>query len=991
MSADAGTEVRLVLLGEERTWIAMPGKETLVIGSSPDRAGFVVTGQGVDAVHCAVGRAKGGGWAIKDLGSEYGTIVNGAPVTSVRLWTGDVIVLGSRRLQVVDPTLPPPGSAAPTPEPAAKAPAPLEEIEAPPAPAERTATEKHRRLGGFRLDKLLGRGGMGSVHLALQESLNRPVALKVLSPKLAADHDFVRRFQTEARAAAALSHPNVVVVHDVGEADGHHFLAMEFMPGGTLEDRVSTSGPMPWRQVLDALHDAAAGLVYAEECGIVHRDIKPANLMLTGTGTVKIADLGLATTVEAEATQSEGKKIFGTPHFISPEQARGEALDHRSDLYSLGATAYRLLTGHTPFEGETTRDILRGHFTLEPAPLADHVPGIPAGLDTLVHRLLEKDPADRHPRAAVLLREVDRLRLEADGEELAPPPTRRRPFPLGAVAGIVVLAVGATAVWKLLPKDEPPPVDITEGPGPAVPEVPPPLDDSDFFEGTPPVTDTESEDEARLRILDLEAQLAHRDLPAGLEATERIERLRAILAQYPGTETALRVADEIRELEAHAVRADREAAELRAALEACTSTLRTAAAWPPPPGELPAPGPALEALAAYAPPAPLAESPEYRAHYDGLVREILATSAAAFRAELDSLLALAQGGDFAAVRPRLTLLAERLALPAYEADSAPAGLEALSLLEVETRALAARLDSMEEAWNAARADGDRARLAGALGHASNLAERLAKLELEGAAEALLALAPRLATKEARDRVQTLANDFLRAHEALMALAQEFDADGWRRRAVPDPRGSRTTTRDATGVDSEGILVSVDGGSERIPWAAFGGSVEWIEKLFKGRIKRAYTAEEQEGILVLLDLAATVEARELSKQVLMPESRSIFQPSEAAAMTELFVRVERWVEEIPEPRTPELEARLRKIARDREAATILARGLLASQEGAWSTAVGELETLFSDYQSSLLVSLLSDGSGWEAEAPAEPTPPPAPVEAPRTGPALPGGG
>ena len=346
--------------------LAMPDRGSLTIGSSPgDGQVLRLDAPGIDDAHCVLGRTKTGGWAIKDLGSLTGTRVNDEPTSGSRLRRGDRILLGDLELAFV--------GAGPDGRP--------ERPVAPPEPA-----KSIRRLGGFRIEERLGRGGMGEVLAAVQESLDRKVALKLLSKKLSADEDFVRRFQAEARAAAALNHPNVVHVYDVGVVEGQHYLAMEFMAGGTLEGRLGERGPIPATEVVAILSQMAQALIYAEERGIVHRDIKPENLMLDGTGTVKLADLGLATTIEAEHRED---RILGTPHFMAPEQARGGVVDHRSDLYALGATAFRLLTGQTVFSGETTRDILRAHFTEAPRSPASLRPDVPPALDALVLRLLE--------------------------------------------------------------------------------------------------------------------------------------------------------------------------------------------------------------------------------------------------------------------------------------------------------------------------------------------------------------------------------------------------------------------------------------------------------------------------------------------------------------------------------------------------------------------------------------------------------------------------
>ncbi|MDC3307473.1 protein kinase, partial [bacterium] len=421
----------------------LPRQGKLVIGSSSEKASFVVPGQGVAGVHCAIGRIKGGGWALRDLGSEFGTLLNGAPVEATRLSEGDEILLGSKKLRIFSlasakgtPAGGAPGSAGGQQEPALEEPAheelALEEVEelvlpepaAPAAPptaepptAEPPTAARTRSsstpakprpaaqpgapaITGYQVDRLLGRGAMGDVYLSTQESLDRRVALKVLKPKLAGDQVFVQRFKDEARAAARLNHPNIVTVFDVGQAGDHYFLSMEFMAGGSIEARLEELGPLPWREALDVLRDSAAGLVYAESRGIVHRDIKPENLMRNQDGVTKIADLGLAVQVEQETVDSSGGKIFGTPHFIAPEVAKGQPADARGDLYALGVTAYRVLSGKTPFEGPTSRDILRAAMTEEPARLGTLVPGLPARLEATVHRLLEKDPDKRPPSAS---------------------------------------------------------------------------------------------------------------------------------------------------------------------------------------------------------------------------------------------------------------------------------------------------------------------------------------------------------------------------------------------------------------------------------------------------------------------------------------------------------------------------------------------------------------------------------------------------------------
>ncbi|RKY15710.1 MAG: hypothetical protein DRQ55_19210, partial [Planctomycetota bacterium] len=207
----------------------LPRQGRLVIGSSAERASLVVTGQGVADVHCAIGRIKGGGWALRDLGSEFGTIVNGERVETARLAAGDEILLGSRKLRVFDPAADADAKPAPS-EPAPSKSTPAKPARKEPVPARATKSKNGTdgqlpSISGYVADRLLGHGGMGDVFLATQESLQRRVALKILKSRLANDHTFVERFRQEARAAARLNHPNIVTVYDVGEDNGKHFLS----------------------------------------------------------------------------------------------------------------------------------------------------------------------------------------------------------------------------------------------------------------------------------------------------------------------------------------------------------------------------------------------------------------------------------------------------------------------------------------------------------------------------------------------------------------------------------------------------------------------------------------------------------------------------------------------------------------------------------------------------------------------------------------------
>src|SRR6185436_5290982 len=236
--------------------------------------------------------------------------------------------------------------------------------------------------------------GMGTVYRAIQISLDREVAFKVLSPDLVKDKAFVEQFFREARAAGQLNHPHIVSVYDVGQIGDTYYYSMEFVRGGSLEDRLREEGKLPVPEVLRIALEATMALEYAESHHIVHRDIKPDNLMLAEDGRVRVADLGLALSLKSSADH-KGQPILGTPHFISPEQALRREVDIRSDLYSLGATMYRMLAGQTVFTGTSAEEIIKKAVREEPQPLRKLNPEVPEKVAVLVHRLLEKDPADR--------------------------------------------------------------------------------------------------------------------------------------------------------------------------------------------------------------------------------------------------------------------------------------------------------------------------------------------------------------------------------------------------------------------------------------------------------------------------------------------------------------------------------------------------------------------------------------------------------------------
>ena len=305
-----------------------------------------------------------------------------------------------------------------------------------------SATLSGRIVGPYRIDALLGAGGMGEVFRAWDTRLHRPIALKFLAREFLSDPAAVERFERESRAASALSHPNICTVYDVGEMDGRPFIAMEYLEGQNLRARLSGDA-LPERTALGYAMQIAHGLSAAHQKGIVHRDLKPENLWVTPEDQIKILDFGLAkyseTTAEAEErniSAAEHGKVMGTVGYMSPEQVRGQALDHRSDIFSLGTVLYEMLGGVRPFRGDSAVDTMIAILNFEPPDLEQPV------LNRLVQTCLAKDPAHRFQSAGDFA-----ARLEAAID--APPEkpavfTRRRVLLAGAVAAS---AAAATGLW----------------------------------------------------------------------------------------------------------------------------------------------------------------------------------------------------------------------------------------------------------------------------------------------------------------------------------------------------------------------------------------------------------------------------------------------------------------------------------------------------------------------------------------------------------------
>lgn len=259
-------------------------------------------------------------------------------------------------------------------------------------------------IPGYTILRPLGQGGMATVYLAMQQSLGREVALKILAPSLALDSSATERFLREAHIAAKLQHPHIVAIHDVGNHVGRPYIAMAFEPGGSIADQASL--PCTPTDALGILRDMAGALAYAHAHGVVHRDVKPGNILRRSDGSAVLADFGIARALENDPGLTGASSIIGTPHYMSPEQGRGEAVDGRADLYSLGIVMFQLLTGNLPYQGSNGFAIGVQHIS---APIP-RLPVALAWLQALLDDLLAKDPAARIQSGAELLRRIDALR-----------------------------------------------------------------------------------------------------------------------------------------------------------------------------------------------------------------------------------------------------------------------------------------------------------------------------------------------------------------------------------------------------------------------------------------------------------------------------------------------------------------------------------------------------------------------------------------------------
>jgi eukaryotic-like serine/threonine-protein kinase len=317
-------------------------------------------------------------------------------------------------------------------------------------------------IGKYQIVRVLGEGGMGRVYEAIDPIIGRRVAIKTISANVVADDEARARFFREAQAAGRLSHPNLITIHDIGEADGSPYIVMEFLDGADL-GRTIRGGRLSFDRKLQIMIDVCEGLAYAHERDIVHRDIKPANIFISNQGHVKILDFGLARGALSEVTQTG--RIVGTPNYMAPEQIRGEEVDHRADIFAAGVVFYELLSGRKAFEGDSVATTLYKVLETQPQPVHLIDMALPRAISPVIERALNKDKASRYPTSTDLLTALHEVRgshrpLEAArshalpaadrGAPPRPPAVPRRPDRSRSLWIVAAIALSAAVVGAVL-------------------------------------------------------------------------------------------------------------------------------------------------------------------------------------------------------------------------------------------------------------------------------------------------------------------------------------------------------------------------------------------------------------------------------------------------------------------------------------------------------------------------------------------------------------
>jgi len=289
-----------------------------------------------------------------------------------------------------------------------------------------------KRIGKYKLIKEIGRGGMGEVYLAEDTESGEKLALKILPPELTRSPQYVERFHREAKAISSLDHPNIIKVYEIGEEEGVHYIAMEFLGGAALGDLLRKRGRLPVSEAVRIIISIAEALECAHSSGIVHRDVKPDNILSDENGRFKIMDFGIARITEGTQLTMTGT-IMGTPEYMSPEQAGGKKVDQRTDIYSLGIVFYEMLTGRVPFHAETALEVIQMHLTQTPESPKTLNPNIPGNLSAIIGKMVEKNPADRYASfrhvVNAISQAIPKTMIEATGAHATAIQPKKEPLP----------------------------------------------------------------------------------------------------------------------------------------------------------------------------------------------------------------------------------------------------------------------------------------------------------------------------------------------------------------------------------------------------------------------------------------------------------------------------------------------------------------------------------------------------------------------------------
>jgi serine/threonine protein kinase len=960
----------------------LPSSGRLILGSSKDRADIVFGAQGVADVHCVIAKTKDGGWAIQDMGSEFGTMLDGKPIEVARLRAGQTILIASVSIKVVEvgkaqeedaPVVPRNIKAK---ESAAPAPTPAKPTK-PQEPTAKAATSHILDIPGYSIQETLGKGGMGAVFRARQDRLNRDVALKVLSPRLAADADFVRRFHKEAQAVAALNHPNIVTVYDVGEASGTHFIAMEYMDDNSLEELLAKEGRLPWRRVAEMLLGAARGLTYAESRRIVHRDIKPSNLMLNSDDQVKISDLGLA---HRDNEDTGDGRVFGTPHFIAPEQIRGELVDRRCDIYSLGATGYQLLTGYTPFEGVNSREILRAVLTEDFEPIEAHISETPQALSDLIERMIARDPEERPQSAESVATNLQDIlsgagAVNGAGASSAGASSSKTAF----LAVALAMTLGATGY--LLTRGEEEPVepsgvaaeDETETPERASGSSDEPTEDSETdVTPVPTVTDTPEEDDTAQKLFESEAEVEFLRMESSeLTLDERRIKLLALAEKYNGTTAAAKALAQA-QINSALIEEEQAAAQsLIANRQNVIDELNKAAALAVTPT---LPAKALAAMLAVPGQDALATDEEFT-NARALLRDKVCLQALnECTALFDEAKQNLTNPDQQLVKQGLQTLVDRLQLPTTPALNKPAGYEELRRLEADARALLSDLDGQRALANSSLAVADGATVASYChsGAEDGLRSHIRSLKLGVAASTLRELEVNVRSSERKAQIDQLATELETASAALQTLIGSYGE--WKRKTVTDPR-PRRSSEDAIAINADGVTLNSNAGAQLIEWELFSANPDSLNKLFFKRLSREWSTDERLGIATIINFSATLNAFDAATKAFTDPGA--LKAKKLAALIEDLDLSDDWAEGAD------------CIDQNRAAVKAIFNSLAFASESEWGAAEASLRFTSKEYAGSLFILLLSDGSPPRDPEPATtPSETPGPPELPADTPSLP---